>query len=101
MTRSSAVFKTGLISNIVASLPTYALYKALTNLVISLNAFPLSPRLNAMRRAWNPCRPNVGSMDSLKINSGVSSATASMSMPPWGEYMMMLRPFARSSNTLM
>lgn len=44
---SSEVLSTGLISNKEASDPTYALYSALTNLVMSLNATPDKPKLNA------------------------------------------------------
>ncbi|MNE27552.1 hypothetical protein D3C80_1209660 [compost metagenome] len=44
----SDVFKTGLISNIDASEPIYALYKAVMNCVISLKAFPETPKLKAI-----------------------------------------------------
>ena len=50
ITFSSDVFKTGLISNKDASISSYALYKAETNLTISLKAFPFKPKLNAILR---------------------------------------------------
>ena len=62
---SSDVFKTGLISNIEASHPTYAAYNEPTNFAIALKAAPESPKLKAIFLAWNPCKPNAGSTISL------------------------------------
>src|SRR5699024_8748085 len=39
-------------------------------------------RLNAILLAWNPVSPTAGSITSLKIFSGDSAATSSISMPP-------------------
>ena len=69
------------------------------NLVISLKACPLKPKLKATLRAWNGIIPTAGSISSVKIKCGVSSATVSISIPPSVEYMIMLRPVARFNNT--
>ena len=88
----SEVFNTGLISNIEESEPIYALYNASTNFVISLKASPDKPKLKAILLAWKPCNPYAGSISSVKILSGVCSATSSISIPPSVEYIIILRP---------
>src|SRR5918993_1013315 len=62
-----------------------------------LNWSPARPSPNAMRRAWNGCRPRAGCVHSRMIRSGVFSATSSMSMPPAWEAMTTCVERPRSS----
>jgi len=78
---------------------TYALYKEETKRVISLKAVPLNPKLNATLLAWKGNNPCAGSISSVKIKCGVSSATVSISIPPSVEYIIMLRPLALFNKT--
>ena len=58
---------------------------------------PVSPSLAQSLRTWKLCRPAAGSKCSLKIFSGVSAATFSISMPPSLETISTGRAAARSS----
>ncbi len=57
---------------------------------------PLRPRSNAILRAWWGWRPMRGSMGCLRMASGFSSATFSISTPPSAEAMRTLRRVSRS-----
>jgi len=63
---SSEVLRTGFISNKLASLSTYALYRLVTNLVISLKAVPDNPKLKAIFLAWKGNKPVAGFISSVK-----------------------------------
>ncbi len=43
---------------------------------------PVSSSFAQSLRTWYDCRPASGQNDSLKMSSGVFSATSSMFMPP-------------------
>ena len=77
----------------------YALYKLVTNFVISLKATPDKPKLNATFLAWKGMIPNNASISSVKIKCGVSSATVSISIPPSVEYIIIFLPVALFNKT--
>ena len=58
---------------------------------------PFRPSLNASSRPWYGCAPVSGSMVALKIFSGVSWATFSISTPPSVEAMNTMRRELRST----
>ncbi len=59
---------------------------------------PVNFRASAAARPSASVKPVVGSMAMVRMRSGVSWATASMSMPPSVETTMATRPLARSTS---
>ena len=57
---------------------------------------PSKPSPKASRRAWKGCIPIAGSTVTVRIFSGVSAATSSMSIPPAALAMHIGRPVERS-----
>ncbi len=96
ITLPSVVTTSGLISTRSVSRATAASANASRKATAFENASPSSPRPYAMERAWKPRRPNAGSISSIRILSGVVSATTSISVPPSVDAITMLRLVERS-----
>ena len=59
----------------------------------------MRPSAAATARPWCGIRPVAGSMVIVRIFSGVSCATFSMSIPPSVEATMAMRPVSRSTSS--
>ena len=68
--------------------------------IAALNAPPVRFSPNAILRARYGLTPMIGSTCSVRIFSGVASATYSISMPPASEAMIITRLVCRSRSML-
>src|SRR5690606_4249037 len=92
----SLVITSGFTSSSARSLSSNSFARPRKILVNCLTCSALRPSLKAMSRAWYGCAPTSGSMVALRIFSGVSCATFSISTPPSVEAMNTTRRVPRS-----